>query len=435
MRGLEVALCRVNWGGALPPLTAGPGQLLALNFELFTQLRNEEKLRLRKWAESGGTIYIRGALEDGQTLSLAPLSDLEFEYSLMPSDGYQFTRHPMLPAALAGERVEGLATFPCALGLGKSAKPMVMAGRDPDSRAQSIFTFDVGAGVVVCDLNAEDDDRHTSLLAKLSDPIRRAATVGVLAAVDWAAGRDPNLAAAVNFVIDDRPINYDYFSTSRTEMFLRHWDAQLPGVHVDYAWTPNQTHPPRRYINLLSRYNTGFVWHGLLRHVDHRTVTDPAGEYRAGKELVRQIIHRYSVPIQLVMIFPFEKDTPAITKMLRENGFIAKVQSFDYDARMSPPSSYYALRSTRSDSSPESSFSVLFRDAIEMLSRDRMLALATLGMPIVAIGHPRNLALRRLGLLQDSLEISYFDRVLKFAAEKSLRPMSLEEIAAEAPLD
>ena len=70
-----------------------------------------------------------------------------------------------------------------------------------------------------------------------------------------------------------------------------------------------------------------------------------------------------------------------------------------------------------------------------MLSRDRMLALATLGMPIIAIGHPRNLALRRLGPLRDSLQMSYFDPVLKFAAEKSLRPQSLEEMAAEAPLD
>ncbi len=428
-------LCRVNWSDTLPPLTAGTGQLLALSFELFAQLRNEEKLQLRKWAESGATIYIRGALESGQAFSLSPLSDLEFEYSLMPSAGYQFTRHPMLPAALAGEKVEKSATFPCALGLGKSAQPIVVAGDDSDRSAQSIFAFNVGAGVVVCDLNAEDHDRHTSLLAKLSDPARRAATIGALVAVDWVAGRDPNLTTAVNLVIDDRPISYDYFSTSRTEMFLRHWDAQLPGVHVDYAWTPNQTHPHRRYINLLSRYNTGFVWHGFLRHVDHRTVTDPAGEYRAGKELVRQIIRRYSVRIQPVMIFPFEKDTPAISKMLRENGFIAKVQSFDYEVRISPPSSYYALRSTPSDSSPESSFSVLFRDAIEMLSRDRMLALATLGMPIVAIGHPRNLALRRLGLLRDSFEISYFDSVLKFAAEKSLRPMSLEEIAAETPLD
>jgi hypothetical protein len=435
LRGLEVDLCRVTWSGALPPLTAGVGNLIALSFELFAELRNEERLRLKKWAEAGATIYIRGALERGRKVSLAPLSDLEFDYSLVPSAVYHFSRHPMLPSALAGETVEAFGTFPCALGLGKGAQSIVAAGRDSERGAPSIFANDLGAGVVVCDLNPEDDDRHTSLLAKLSDPTRRAATVGALAAVDWAAGRDPNLAGAVNLVIDDRPINYDYFSSARTEMFLRHWDAQLPGVHVDYAWTPNQTRPHRRYIDLLNRYNTGFVWHGLLRHVDHRTVTDPAREHRAGMEFVRTIVRRYSVPIQPVMIFPFEKDTPAITRMLRENGFIAKVQSFDYEARMSPPGSYYALRSTRSNNSAEQAFSVIFRDAIEMLSRDRMLALAALGMPIVAIGHPRNLALRRLGLLRDSLDITYFDPVLKFAAEKSLRPLSLEEIAAEAPLD
>ena len=75
---------------------------------------------------------------------------------------------------------------------------------------------------------------------------------------------------------------------------------------------------------------------------------------------------------------------------------------------------------------------MIYRDAIEVLTRDRMLALATLGMPIVALAHPRDLALRRFRR-GDPADVSYFDSVLTFAAEKSLRPMSLELIAAEVP--
>jgi hypothetical protein len=33
------------------------------------------------------------------------------------------------------------------------------------------------------------------------------------------------------------------------------------------------------------------------------------------------------------------------------------------------------------------------------------------------------------------MQLDYFDPVLKFAAEKSLLPMSLEAIAAEVPLE
>jgi len=53
-------------------------------------------------------------------------------------------------------------------------------------------------------------------------------------------------------------------------------------------------------------------------------------------------------------------------------------------------------------------------------------------MPVVAIAHPRDLSLRRFHR-GDQFAMSYFDSVLRFAAEKSLRPMSLEDIAAEVP--
>jgi hypothetical protein len=64
-----------------------------------------------------------------------------------------------------------------------------------------------------------------------------------------------------------------------------------------------------------------------------------------------------------------------------------------------------------------------------------MIAMATLGMPIIAMAHPTDLGIRRFLPSRDSSGPSYFNPVLKFAAEKSLRPMSLENIAAEMPPD
>jgi len=63
-----------------------------------------------------------------------------------------------------------------------------------------------------------------------------------------------------------------------------------------------------------------------------------------------------------------------------------------------------------------------------------MLALAVLGMPISALAHPRDLALRRVER-HNPMAMTYFDSVLTFAREKSLRSMSLEEIAAKVPLE
>ena len=92
------------------------------------------------------------------------------------------------------------------------------------------------------------------------------------------------------------------------------------------------------------------------------------------------------------MIFPFEKDTPRAEELLRRTGFVAKVQSMGGY----PPAAYYRLRGVaRGTVAATIQFSVIFRDSIDLLSRDRMLALATLGMPIVALAHPRDLALRR----------------------------------------
>ncbi len=66
----------------------------------------------------------------------------------------------------------------------------------------------------------------------------------------------------------------------------------------------------------------------------------------------------------------------------------------------------------------------------ERLTRDRMLARALLGLPIIAAAHPRDVGLVRLaGLRRARGSFAHFDPVVRFAAEKHLRSASLEEIA------
>lgn len=410
---------------AFPSLFAARNQLIAISFDLLARLEPEAKARIRESAESGATIYVRGALEPGRVYSLQPFSDQRFEFSIKPADGYQFSTHPILPSAITGERIATRMNMPQAAGLEDGAWPLVSSLHPFGPERPSIFAIEAGAGLVIFDLHADSDVEDLELLADLASPSRRAASVGALAAVDWAAGRDPATPAPVNLVIDDRPINYDYFNAGNLETFLRHLETQCPGIHTDFAWTPWHTRPHRGYLNVLSRYNTGFVWHGYLRHVDHRTIADYEAHLSAGRARVDEISHEYGVRFQPVMIFPFEKDTPRAEALLRQAGFVAKVQS----AGGFPPPSYYRLRAVDEE---DSRFSVVFRDSIDLMSRDRMLALATLGMPIVALAHPRDIALRRFGR-RDQSAFSYFDPVLRFAAEKSLRPMPLEEIAAEVP--
>jgi hypothetical protein len=198
----------------------------------------------------------------------------------------------------------------------------------------------------------------------------------------------------------------------------------------------------------LRDHNTGFVWHGLMRHLDHRSIMDLETDLAHGRQLVRGISAKYEVRIQPVMIFPYEKDSPVCDDLLRRSGFVAKVKSFDPDPN-ALPHSYFRLRAAQperptpastihvvsrdDESPPETPFRVLFRDEDSKLTRDRMLALAILGLPIIALAHPYDLGVQRFRRTRDSIGPTYFDRVLAFAAAKSLRPMSLENIAAEMP--
>jgi hypothetical protein len=359
---------------------------------------------------------------------LLPFSHQQFEFSNKPADGYQFSAHPILPGAIAGERINTELNIPVAAGLDARARPIMSSLHRAGTRAPSIFSIEAGDGLVIFDLHPDDDSDEHELLTELAAPSRRTASVGALAAVDRAAGRNPAIPAPINLVIDDRPINYDYFNAGALQAFLRHLDQQCPGIHTDFAWTPSHTRPHRRYLDVLRRHHTGFVWHGFLRHVDHRTIADFESQLGAGRARVEEITRRYGVRFQRVMIFPYEKETTRAAELLRRTGFVAKVQSMDGK----PPADYYRLRGVRGEPRFGDGFSVIFRDSIDVLTRDRMLALATLGMPVIALAHPRDLSLRRFQR-GDRTQMSYFDSVLRFAAEKSLRPMPLEEIAAEVP--
>jgi hypothetical protein len=81
----------------------------------------------------------------------------------------------------------------------------------------------------------------------------------------------------------------------------------------------------------------------------------------------------------------------------------------------------------------DDNFMILKRYPVAALMRSRMLALATLGLPIIAAAHPRDVSLRRLPLPRGGDgSFSHFDQVLGFAAEKQLQSASLERIALEA---
>jgi hypothetical protein len=74
----------------------------------------------------------------------------------------------------------------------------------------------------------------------------------------------------------------------------------------------------------------------------------------------------------------------------------------------------------------------LRRFPASFLNYDQMLALAALGLPIVLTVHPEDLRFRNFGLWNSPRWLNHCDGVLRFAAAKGLRPLSLEQIARES---
>ncbi len=238
---------------------------------------------------------------------------------------------------------------------------------------------------------------------------------------------------AYNLLLDDRPRNFDYLNAGRVARWLANLESLAPGTHVDFAWTPAYAHPDQRYIDALKRFKTGFVWHGLFRHIDHRRLTDPGAHYEQGLRRVEQISRRYGVSFQPIMVLPFQEVDGDILVYLRKAGFRAAVFHGDPRPGLENPLPACMHYSTPLHDLYLDYLPVLRRFPAAALTRDRMLADAALDLPIIAAGHPVDVGLRRLApLLNRGEPVSgYFDQVLAFAREKGLRPMPLADIAAE----
>ena len=412
-------------------LPAAPGNLIGVDAGDFASWEPRQKRLLKFAVEHGTILYLRG-FGAGRDYCLEPFAAGRFEIAVGRCDqGYRFTNDPIVPGALRGEGAQSQFELPGAEGLETVARPLLRTHSSGKQERASIFALPCGAGLVICDLLPVEPFANEPIIARLSQPSKRCANVGALLAMDITQGRDLELRAAFNLTIDDRPASHDYFSSGRLERLLRGFDAQWPGVHVDFAWTPDQTHPYQAYIDTLKAYNTGFVWHGFQHHVDHTKIDDPDRELAAGNSLVNHLSRRFGVHFQRVMIFPFERANARTFATLVDHEFLGAVEhanarpwlddSLPPHLRYSTPAHYYG----------SAGLPCLRRYSPSMLTRDTMLALATLGYPIIVAGHPGDVMLRRFAPAPFTGSSRYFDDALAFAAEKHLRPASLEQLAGE----
>ena len=245
---------------------------------------------------------------------------------------------------------------------------------------------------------------QTPIVRRLADPSARCFDLGALAAVNHATGRPSTMLGAYNLVLDDRPRDFDYFNVARLTRWLDHLDSLCPGVHIDFGWTPQYTHPSTRYIEALKQFNAGFVWHGLYRHVDHGQVRNPAAVHAEGLKLVGEITKRYAVRFQPIMILPFERRCSEVLLYLPKAGFKAAV--FDDDFRR--PGLQNRLPGYMHHSTPLHDLYIDYLPALRRysgaeLTRDIMLANAALDLPIIAAAHPFEVGLRRYSALYNPL--------------------------------
>jgi hypothetical protein len=418
---------------SLPEIAPGPDALLVITHDRMGQLGPSALRTLRTWVEAGTILYLRGGVESGQVFSLEPFAPLRVRlYSERLAVGYRITRHSMVPNVLREESAEGRFAIPGA-DIGSAAVESVMNARHADGVDRAaIFTVRCGAGIAIYDLHSDEESFDIPIADRLANPFLRPAVLGPLIAVDRAANRDVEQAAAFNITLDDRPANIDFFNVGNLRQFLERVRERVPDGSVDFAWTPNQSHPSHRYLKTMTDFHAGFVWHGFLRHVDHSAISDPAAELTHGKRMVDLLTHRFGVSFQPVMVFPFERDTPQCVDLLRRHGFRAKVETVPEPwTRVEGDGRFIDFsRPERINQSGE--FVVLYRKAVERMDRDWMLAVAALGMPVLSATHPEDFGLERFARnpwRMDSFD--ELDRVLDFAAEKSLRPASLGEIAEE----
>ena len=154
----------------------------------------------------------------------------------------------------------------------------------------------------------------------------------------------------------------------------------------------------RRYVEILKDHGAGFLWHGMHRHVDHQKIDDPVAEMEAGKRAMAANTRRYGVQLQPMVIFPFERAHRSAEQLLLNEGFLAGAEQPRHDegAPGCPSISRYSDESCVH----ESGLRFLHRYESAFLTRDRMIAIAAMGMPILAFAHPEDVRLRRLSRIR-----------------------------------
>jgi hypothetical protein len=421
------------------PLLVAPrprATLIAASAPTLAALDREQSERLSALVRRGATLYLRGGFPRGREVALDIPVQLRFEVSFaVQADSYRFGDGPLIPAALENESEHGRFEFRCALGLTESAEPLILA-HGLDGEHPTCFAIACEAGVVICDL--QDDTLPESavnapILERLGACALRAREASALIAVERASGRDFKHPMAFAIVLDDRPANFDFFRTGNLERWLQNLESRLPGVHVDFAWVPSQTHPPRSYVAAAGKFNASFVWHGLDRHVDHSEPLDVDAELARGRDHVDEISRRYGVRFQPVMIFPFERHSPLVINAIHRAGFLASFENPFTQPSYELPLPGFLRMSTPMQPLYGRYFPIFRRFAARLLDRGRMLALTALGMPVVATVHPSGVGLGRLpqSMQSDNVE-TQLDRIVRFAAEKRLRPAPLAAIALES---
>lgn len=412
----------------------GPNVLLALSYRTLSSLSTRGLLAVKAAVWQGATLYVRGGFPTHSRCSFSPFGSGAFGISSCRADGYLLADHWLLPEVLRNETVKAEVNLVVAQ-LGDCAAQVLAAIPGGGGQLAFVLAMQCGAGVVIYDLLPDQvpAGTETPIVRRLAAPAARCFELGALAAVNHAIGRPGTMLGAYNLVLDDRPRDFDYFNVARLTRWLDHLDAVCPGVHIDFGWTPQYAHPSARYIEALKRFNAGFVWHGLHRHVDHGQVPDPAAVHMDGLKLVREITERYAVRFQPIMILPFERLNPEVLLYLPKAGFKGAVFDVGSQPGLQNQLPGYMHQSTPLHDLYIDYLPALRRYLVPGLTRDLMLANAALDLPIIASAHPLQVGLRRWSALYNPLAAvsSHFDQVLRFAREKRLRPLSLEQIAAE----
>jgi len=418
---------------ALPGQISQPS-MIALSPSHLQELSCTHRSHIANLVGQGATLYVRGLLRGHSTLDLMPFASMKLVIAPeMRAVSYRFTASPMIPAALADEQVPGVLFEACAPEhLGSSIEQLLVVRHFDGVERAAIFALRYGKGCVIYDLqNEHEASADIPIAARLAHRDTLCREIGALVAANRVAAIESPALPPFNLTIDDRPANFDHFNVETISSLLRHIDHLCPGAHTDFAWTPRHSSPCRGYIEAMKKFSVGYVWHGLYRHVDHRVIAHPATELAKGARMVGRLQHRFGVRFQPIMIFPFERSAPDQFPLLVRAGFIAAAEEPRPTSRLDPSVPGYLAGSVPAHVDG-SGLTVLYRHQAAALTRERMLAMAALGLPIVAFAHPDEVGLKRLsGFWDRGGSVSHFDEVLKFASSKRLPSRSLEDIAIE----